>query len=70
MEGQDETRRLAAISSAGVSDEDPTWVRLKDQLDWYDRKSLTVRRAYKRTKVIQLVLAAAVLVAVSCFHPA
>jgi hypothetical protein len=37
---------------------DPTWTRLEDQIDWYDAKSVHAQRAYKRLKVIQVVLAA------------
>jgi hypothetical protein len=38
----------------------PAWVRLEDQLDWYDRKSSGAQRAYKRCKLVELVVAAAV----------
>jgi hypothetical protein len=41
----------------------PTWERLEDQLGWYDRKSTAAQHAYKRLKVAQLVVAAAVPVA-------
>jgi Protein of unknown function (DUF4231) len=37
---------------------DPTWTRLEDQIDWYDLKAGLAQRAYKRLKVIQVVLAA------------
>jgi uncharacterized protein DUF4231 len=48
---------------------DPTWDRLEEQLKWYDRKSATSQRAYKRVKVAQLVLAAGVPVAVASHAP-
>ena len=35
----------------------PAWMRLVDQLAWYDRKSQRNQRLYKRMKVVQLVLA-------------
>ena len=38
----------------------PAWDRLEDQVGWYDRKSQSAQRAYKRLKVLQLVAAAAV----------
>ena len=40
--------------------DDPTWERLEDQLGWYDAKSQSCQQAYKRTKLVQLVVAAAV----------
>jgi len=39
---------------------DPTWERLEDQLAWYDSKSARAQRDYKRVKIIELVVAAAV----------
>ena len=38
----------------------PTWDRLEDQIGWYDRKSSGAQRTFKRLKVLQLVVAAAV----------
>lgn len=38
----------------------PTWERLEDQLGWYDRKSVDAQRAYKRVKLSQLIIGAAV----------
>ncbi len=37
-----------------------TWGRLEDQIAWYDRKSQAAQRLYKRVKVVELVVAAAV----------
>ena len=37
---------------------DPTWTRLEDQIEWYDYRGTAAQRAYKRLKVIQVVLAA------------
>src|SRR3954471_16244123 len=48
---------------------DPTWERLEDQLAWYDRKSIATQRTYKRLKVLQLVVAAAVPVAAAAGAP-
>jgi hypothetical protein len=45
---------------ADRADHGPAWERLEDQVGWYDRKSQSAQRAYKRLKVLQLVAAAAV----------
>jgi hypothetical protein len=38
----------------------PTWDRLEDQLGWYGRKSVAAQQAYKRVKLGQLIVGAAV----------
>jgi hypothetical protein len=38
----------------------PAWLRLEDQLKWYDTKSSRNKRWYKRLRVIQLTLAASI----------
>lgn len=38
----------------------PTWDRLEDQLSWYDRKSVVAQQMYKRVKLGQLIVGAAV----------
>lgn len=43
-----------------ASDVDLTWARLEDQLGWYDAKSMSCQRSFKRTKLAQLVIAATV----------
>jgi hypothetical protein len=40
--------------------DDPTWNRLEDQIAWYEDKSGASQRWYKRVKVVELVIAAAV----------
>ncbi len=50
-------------SDGDPSASDPTWKRLEDQIEWYERKSTDAQRAYKTLKVVQLVTAAAVPVA-------
>ena len=35
----------------------PAWLRLEDQLDWYDRKSTHCQDWYKRLKLLQVFLA-------------
>jgi hypothetical protein len=39
---------------------DPIFERLESQIDWYDRKSRTARRTFKRIKVIEILAAAAI----------
>jgi hypothetical protein len=39
---------------------DAATTRLEDQLDWYERKSASAQRAYKRVKALELVVAAIV----------
>lgn len=49
---------------------DPTWDRLEDQLGWYDRKSVAAQQAYKRTKLVQLLVGATVPVVAALQAPA
>ena len=37
---------------------DPTWDRLEDQIDWYDKKSRQCQSAYKRIKIVEIFAAA------------
>jgi Protein of unknown function (DUF4231) len=41
----------------------PAWVRLEDQLRWYDWKAMANQRRYRQIKVLQLLAAASVPVA-------
>jgi hypothetical protein len=47
-------------SAASRPADDPTWNRLEDQIAWYEDKSGASQRWYKRVKVVELVIAAAV----------
>ena len=47
----------------------PTWERLEDQVAWYDRKSMSAQRAYKRLKIAELVLASGVPVVAGTSMP-
>ena len=38
----------------------PAWIRLNDQLEWYDKKSGENQKLYKQIKVAQLVLAGSI----------
>jgi hypothetical protein len=48
----------------------PAWDRLEDQLGWYDRKSVIAQQAYKRVKLSQLIVGAAVPVIAALQVPA
>ena len=54
----------------GSQPDHPAWTRLVDQLAWYDRKSVAAQRAFKRLKVAELVIAAAVPVVAGVGWPA
>lgn len=41
-----------------MPESDPILERLEDQLSWYDRKSLSHQRIFKRIKVVEIVAAA------------
>jgi hypothetical protein len=46
------------------------WERLEDELAWYDQKSSTCQRVFKQTKLLQIVVAAAVPVLAALSAPA
>lgn len=58
--------KSADKSAAG----DPAWGRLVDQLAWYDRKSTGAQQSYKRLKMLELLIAAAVPVVAGAHAPA
>jgi hypothetical protein len=37
---------------------DPTWTRLEDKIEWYERRAAESQRAYRRLKVVEVVLSA------------
>ena len=37
---------------------DPIYARLEDQIDWYDRKSRSAQRIFKRMKIVEILAAA------------
>lgn len=49
-----------AVQPVEGAESSATWDRLEDQLGWYDRKSVAAQQAYKRVKLSQLVVGAAV----------
>lgn len=44
----------------GEVEKHPAWLRLNDQLDWYDGKSGDNQRRYKQIKTAQLILAGSI----------
>lgn len=48
----------------------PTWTRLEEQIEWYDRKSGNAQHWFKRLKIAQIVTAAAIPVMAGNSAPA
>ncbi len=57
-------------SAAGSSAISPTWARLEEQIEWYDRKSGHAQRWFKGLKIAQIVTAAAIPVMAGNSAPA
>ncbi len=51
------TKTDTVIKPPEWAEDQPAWLRLEDQLDWYDHKSGCAQRWYKWLKFIQVVLA-------------
>ncbi len=66
-DGPGPARPIAAVPSPAA--EDPTWERLEDQIGWYDRKSGDNQRRYKRLKLLELAVAAALPVVAGIHSP-
>src|SRR5215208_3342422 len=49
--------------------DDPTWERLEEQINWYDRKSGDNQRRYKWLKLLELAVAAALPVVAGIGSP-
>ena len=41
-----------------MADSDPIMDRLEDQITWYDRKSMSCQRIFKRIKIAEIIAAA------------
>jgi Protein of unknown function (DUF4231) len=52
-----------------MEESDPTLDRLEDQIDWYDRKSISSQRWFKRLKAFQITAAAGVPVVIALSGP-
>lgn len=50
--------RAMPTQATNTTPTDPTMERLEDQISWYDRKSLTSQRYFKRIKVVEIAAAA------------
>jgi uncharacterized protein DUF4231 len=61
--GSPPTIEQAPEPSGAATAATPAWERLETQIAWYDRKSNQNQRWFKRLKVLQIVLAAAIPVA-------
>jgi hypothetical protein len=66
-DGPGSARPIEAVPAAAA--EDPTWERLEDQLNWYDRKSGDNQRRYKWLKLLELAVAAALPVVAGMRSP-
>jgi hypothetical protein len=60
----------AVTSDHGRSDDSPAWRRLEEQIAWYDDRSRRSQRWFKRLKVAQIVVAAAIPVGAGNSAPA
>ena len=47
-----------SASAIAYDRSDPVIDRLEDQINWYDRKSLSSQHAFKRIKVMEIIAAA------------
>jgi hypothetical protein len=66
-DGPGPTRPVEAVPTPAA--EDPTWERLEDQINWYDRKSGDTQRRYKWLKLLELAVAAALPVVAGIGSP-
>jgi uncharacterized protein DUF4231 len=64
---------IAGIESpkpiSAAREESPAWIRLEDQVAWYDAKSQHNQRWFKALKICQIVTAAAIPVAAAVSAP-
>jgi len=49
-----------STTTAQLAQNDPIMERLEDQIAWYDRKSLSNQRTYKRVKIVEILAAAGI----------
>ena len=61
------TRPIEAVSAP--LDTDPTWDRLEDQINWYDRKSGDNQHLYKWLKPLEIAAAASLPVVAAVHSP-
>ncbi|HEY9355603.1 MAG TPA: DUF4231 domain-containing protein [Arthrobacter sp.] len=71
VSSEDEPRPARPIAAVPApAPDDPTWERLEDQINWYDRKSSDNQRRYKWLKLLELAVAAALPVVAGIGSPA
>jgi Protein of unknown function (DUF4231) len=58
---------MAQLMATDVTQLDPIMARLEDQINWYDTKSQTNQRIYKRIKITEII-AAALIPFLPTFH--
>jgi hypothetical protein len=63
----DPTRPIQAVPAP--KEADPTWERLESQLKWYSQSSRTAQHWYKRLKLLELAVAAALPVVAGVGSP-
>jgi uncharacterized protein DUF4231 len=66
-DGPETARPIGAVPDPAA--EDPTWKRLEDAIDWYDRRAGENQRLYKWLKLIELAVAAALPVVAGVGSP-
>ena len=69
MSERDQAEPMAALPALGER-ESPAWERLEHQLGWYDRQSAEAQSAYRRLKLVELIVAAVVPVVAVLRAPA
>ena len=65
-----EAAPTVAPEAEAAYENSPAWLRLEDQIRWYSTKSGENQRWFKRLKVLQIVIAAAIPVAAGADGPA
>ena len=53
------------MNAEAKSPDSPAWDRLQEQIEWYDKKSGVCQQRFKSLKILQIVTAAAIPVAVA-----
>ncbi len=56
----EQKEQLADASTSPYQRADATTARLEDQIEWYDSRSRSAQKAFKRIKVIEILAAAAI----------
>lgn len=63
------SQTAGAAAVQGTSMAPPTWGRLREQIEWYDRKSGHSQNWFKRLKILQIVTAAVIPVMAAASVP-